>query len=220
MISESTISERRYADIVADEYRRKGYAVEQEAVLDFLPGIRADLVVRKGDEVRVVEVKRRSSLDAAPQSGRLAQAVNAKPGWHFDLVLVGDTAQAATPSGKTFPLTAPAISDRLADAATALDNNAPESAFLIAWSAGEATLRSLLVSEGVAPERLAAPADVFSQSVFHGIIARDDYNYFTELRKYRNALVHGFGVQDFDATTASSLIATVKRILELGGDSQ
>ena len=214
MISETTISERRYADIVAEEYRHKGYEVAQEAALDFLPGVRADLLVRKGDEVRVIEVKTRASLAAAPQTDGLAQAVKSNPGWHYDLVLVGDTAKVATPSGKTFPLATSAIAGRLAEAETALANAAPESAFLIAWSAGEAALRNLLADEGVAAERLAAPADVFSQSVFHGVISRGDYNYFAELRKYRNAIVHGFGVQDFDDAMAAALIATVKRILE------
>ena len=126
--------------------------MSQEAALDFLPGVRADLLARKGDEVRVIEVKTRSSLAAAPQAIRLAQAVNAKPGWHFDLVLVGDLAKVATPYGKTFPLAASSIAGRLADATAALANAAPESAFLIAWSAGEAILRSLLAADGVAPE--------------------------------------------------------------------
>lgn len=45
-------------------------------------------------------------------------------------------------------------------------------------------------------------------------ISRDEYNYFAELRQYRNAIVHGFGVQDFDAATAASLIAAAKRILK------
>lgn len=214
MISETTINESRCADIVAEQYRRQGYTVAQDTTLDFLPGVRADLLVRKGDEVRVIEVKTRSTLAAAPQTSGLAQAVQSKPGWHYDLVLVGDTVPATTPSGKTFRLAASAIAGRLADAATALANDAPECAFLIAWSAGEAALRSLLVDEGVVAERLAAPDDVFTQSVFHGIISRGEYNYFAELRRYRNAIVHGFGVQDFDDATAASLIATVKRILE------
>ena len=213
MISETTINERRYAEIVADEYRRRGYDVTQDAPLDFLPGVSVDLLARRGDEARVIEVKARASLAASPHARWLAGVVNAKPGWTFDLVLVGDTAKVDTPAGKTAPLTAPEIARRLKDAETALANEAPESAFLTAWSAGEALLRVLLADAGVPPERLVAPTDVFSQAVFHGIISRECYSHFTELRKCRNAILHGFGVHDFDNATAASLIAVVNDIL-------
>ena len=51
----------------AEEYRSKGYEVLRDAALDFLPGYRADLLVKKGDEVKVIEVKTRSSLAADPK---------------------------------------------------------------------------------------------------------------------------------------------------------
>ena len=51
----------------ADEYRNKGYKVSLDMPLDFLPGFRADVVVSKDGETKVIEVKSRSSLGANPK---------------------------------------------------------------------------------------------------------------------------------------------------------
>ena len=67
MIDETSNAEYLRARETAAEYRRMGYEVAREAPLDFLPGFRADLVVRKDDEVKVIEVKSRSSLAADPR---------------------------------------------------------------------------------------------------------------------------------------------------------
>ena len=213
MISEAVINERRMAAIVADEYRNRGYEVAQDVPLESVPDLRADLVVRKGDEVRVVAVKTRSSLASSSQASRLQKAVGAKPGWHFDLVLVGEPERVDTPAGKTRPLAGAGIARRVSDAESALAGDAPESAFLIAWSAGEAALRAAAAAAGIPPERMAGANDVFRQAVFHGIIGRDEYDYFSGMRKYRDAIGHGFEVNDFDRATAQSLIAAVKRII-------
>lgn len=215
MISETTINERQLAAIAADEYRNQGYEVTPEARLDFMPGFfRADLLARKGDEVRVIEVKARASLKISPQIVRLAEAVKSKPGWHFDLILVGDGEKVELPDDAVAPLDSVGIARRLAAAETALAGDAPESALLIAWSALEGVLRGRLAADATdmtARERTLAPADVFKQAVFHGIITGSDYAYLNDLLKRRNAIVHGFGAKISPEATAS-LIAAVRRI--------
>lgn len=47
MASDTALTENRLAAITAEEFRSQGYAVEQEVLLDFLPGFRVDLVARK-----------------------------------------------------------------------------------------------------------------------------------------------------------------------------
>ena len=211
MISETIIKERQLASIVADEYRNKGYEVTPEASVHFMPGFRADLVARKGDEVRVVEVKTRASLKHSPQIVNLAEAVKSQPGWHFDLILVGDGEKVELPDAPVAPLDAAAIARRLTVAETALAGAAPESALVIAWSALEGVLRGRLTADAIVPERTIAPADVFKQAVFHWVITGDDYANWNDLRPQRNAIAHGFSVKVSPAT-AASLIADVRRI--------
>ena len=67
MVRHGTTSEYLLTQKTAEEYRARGYEVLTEASLDFLPGLTADLLVRKGNEVKVIEVKSRPSLGADPK---------------------------------------------------------------------------------------------------------------------------------------------------------
>ena len=87
------------AQKTAEEYQAKGYDVLREVPLDFFPGFRADLVVQKGADKRVIEVKKRSSLAANPRIRELAQIIDAKPEWSFDLLLVAEPEKLDSPGG-------------------------------------------------------------------------------------------------------------------------
>ena len=67
----TTSRERQRARAIAEEYRSRGYEViEQpspEQLPEFLAGYHPDVLVRKGDEAIIVEVKSRSSLTKDPR---------------------------------------------------------------------------------------------------------------------------------------------------------
>ena len=124
----------------ADEYRHGATKFAFEQVGHFLPGFRADLVARKGDDKRVVEVKRRSSLQHDSIIDEVARTIESHPGWSLDIVIVPEPLHLVTPP-ESHPL-APQqascgldVSERLAE----LGQTA--AAFLMAWSACEALLR-------------------------------------------------------------------------------
>ena len=211
MISETTINEQRVAGIVADEYRKMGYDVAQGVELDFLPSFRADLLARKGDEAIIVEVKTRAGLTPPEQITELMEAVKSRPGCSFELVLVGEPEKADAPAPDAAPLSAGSIIGRLEQAERMMADGAADIAFLLAWPASEAALRALLAEAGVPPERMAAPNDVFGQAVFHGLMSQEDYRRFSDMRKYRNAIVHGFEAEDFDSPMASTLIGMARQ---------
>ena len=70
------LRERQRARAIAEEYRSKGYEViEQpspEQLPAFLAGYHPDVLVQRGDEAIIVEVKSRSSLVKDPQTKELA----------------------------------------------------------------------------------------------------------------------------------------------------
>ena len=72
MIEDIAILERKFIAKKAAEYRSRGYEVEEDCPLAFLPGFRADLVARKDGDVRVIEVKTRTSLALTPNLNELA----------------------------------------------------------------------------------------------------------------------------------------------------
>lgn len=212
MVGHGTISEYLLTKKTAEEYRSRGYEVLAEASLDFLPGFTADLLVRKGDEVKVIEVKSRPSLAADPKVSELARIIESKPGWTFELLLVGEPEKLDSPEGaRSFE--GESIGHRLEEAEKALQAGFPEAAFLLAWSAHEAAIREMIAEQGVAESTITGPGYVLDQAVFNGVISREDYRTLKEMLKYRNAIVHGFSLSDFRVEMVVGLLNTGRRII-------
>ena len=51
-------------------------------------------------------------------------------------------------------------------------------------------------------------------AIFHGVISREDYDYLVDMRKYRNAIAHGFDVNGFSEEKVTELIGVVLRLLD------
>ena len=100
MIDRVSNSEFLLTQKTAEEYRNKGYEVSRDVLLDFFPDFYADLVVQKGADRKVVEVKQRSSLAADPRIRELARIIDSKPGWSFELLLVGEPEKLDSPEGQ------------------------------------------------------------------------------------------------------------------------
>ena len=141
MIREVTDTEYLLAQKTAEEYRSQGYEVEQGAPLEFLPGFRADLLVQRGDETKVVAVKARQSLAADPRIAEVARLLESKPGWSFELLLVSEPERVESPEGIS-SFDGEHIAKRLEEAEQSLNGGLPEAAFLMAWSALEAAMRA------------------------------------------------------------------------------
>ena len=213
MIEDIAILERKFIAKTAAKYRSRGYEVEEDCPLDFLPGFRADLVARKGDEVRVIEVKSRTSLAATPQLNELAEILYSKPDWSYDLLLVGEPEKLDSHEGVQ-SFAGEEIRQRLTEAEKALEHGLGEAAFLLVWSAFEAVTRELIAAEGVAIARVTKSGYVLDQAVYHGVISREEYEYLADMRKYRNAIAHGFDVNGFSDGKVTELIEVVLRLLD------
>ena len=197
------------------KYRAKGYEVSTEAPLDFFAGFVADVVARRGEETRVIEVKSRSTLAADPRIGELADILDSRDGWTFELVLAGEPETRDSPDGaRTFDRVQ--IEERLQKAQTALNADIREGAFLLAWSACEAVMRDLVAVEGVSKEEITSASYVLSQARHLGILSSEQYRQLEDLQKYRNAIVHGFGHEQLDIDTVMSLVDTTRALMEEG----
>ena len=205
------ITERQFADKTAAEYRSRGYEVFREVQLDFWPGARADLLVCKDGENKVIEVKTRTSLAVTPELEELAEALNSKPGWSFDLLLVGEPERLDTPHDAR-PFAEENITKRIAQAECALAADLAEAAFLLAWSACEAAVRVLVTAAGVEIKRATQSGYILGHAVFQGAISGNDDKYLSDMLAYRNAIVHGFEVNDFSVERAKELVVAAKRL--------
>ena len=82
----------------ADKYRADGFTVQvldETGRVPDLPGVEgADLVATRNGERVVVQVKQSlAELRRDDQSGRIADAVQGKPGWRYDLIVLGQPAR-------------------------------------------------------------------------------------------------------------------------------
>jgi hypothetical protein len=215
-----TSRERQRARAIAEEYRSKGYEViEQpspEQLPEFLAGYRPDVLVQRGDEAIIVEVKSRSSLTKDSRITGVARLVQREPHWNFELVLVGEE-QLSVPEG-AHPFERDDILRGLESAERLLAAEFLAAALLQAWSTLEATLRLLSEEEGVVLERLT-PLSVLTQATSNGVISRDDYSFLTKIMKYRNAFAHGFKPIEFDPILVGELIRITKDLLQSGNEA-
>src|SRR5262245_28060812 len=214
---ESILStEKQRAAAIADEYRRKGFEVIEEPsteqLPDFLSGYHPDLLIRKGEEKTIVEVKSRQSLAKDPQIRNLARLLHARPNWNFELVVVGEEEQFGISSG-THSLRKEEILPGAETAEKLLQSGFSEAALMQAWAISEAAIRVLIEAEGITLDRLPT-LHTFKQAVTNGIISKEDYEFLTKVMKHRNALAHGFKTIDFDPALVKELVATTKRLAQ------
>ena len=209
MINHAIASERQFADHKAREFQSKGYDVQRAQRLDFLPGFVADLVVSIGDETKVIEVRSRSNLGSIVGLDELARILESKPGWSFELLLVGEPEVLEAPD--EIQSYQPTDVDQLVfNAETVLEQGFPEAAFLLAWSAGEAKIREMIWQHGTAIDVITTPWFLLDKAMSEAVVSREEYHRFIDFMKYRNALVHGFKTPAFDHAIVADLIQSVR----------
>ena len=213
MLRDLTNIEYLIAHKTAQEYRSKGYEVIREAPLDFFHDFTADLLVHKDCQSKVIEVMTRSSLATYNHSiGELAKMIESKPCWSFELILVGEPHKLHSPKG-AHSFKGESIDLLIKQSRKSLEAGLPEAAFLLAWSAAEATIRELLTEEVAPSDTVTSPQHVLSLGVFNGILARRESDALEHLRKYRNAIVHGFSVDDFSEDMVIQLIEIIDAVV-------
>ena len=97
MIRNATNAEILLTEKTEQEYRNKGYTVFREAPLEFMSDFVADLVARKDDETIVIEVSTRAGLALNSRISELVERLRTKPGWSFELLLVGEPEKLDSP---------------------------------------------------------------------------------------------------------------------------
>jgi len=211
MQTSTLVAEAKRIQELAREYQERGYEVAIEPKSEQLPSsladFRPDLLVRRGDDVVVVEVKSRGSL-GDPKLQQLANAVREQPGWRFEVVLLKPESE--FPGAR--PWSAEEIEDRLREVEATSSAGHTEAALLLAWSAAEATLRLLAAKERLALERQDAPY-ILRLLVTRAVITREEHRRLWDLLQVRNAVAHGLKPPKLDAGDVAALCELVRGLL-------
>lgn len=202
---------------LAEEYRDKGYEISfhpnLEDLPDFLRNYRPDMIVRRGDEAVIIEVKSRHSLNSSSRQylQNLAKSVEQHPGWRFELVMTNPEDTVYSPKAES-SLQQPEIETRL-QVARQLATQHSESAILYSWSLVEATLRLVAEHEGLSLQRLD-PLYLVKQLVTEGVISRPEYQLLMDALSLRNAIAHGFKATQITQESIYELIDVVEHLLK------
>lgn len=202
---------------LAEEYRNKGYEISFQPNLEDLPGFlknyRPDMIVRRGDEAVIVEVKSRHSLSSSYRQylQTLAQSVEQHPGWRFELVMTNPEDIEYSPKAES-SLQQSDIETRL-QIAKQLATQHVESSILYSWSLVEAALRLISEHEGLSLQRLD-PIYLVKQLVTEGVISRPEYQLLMNALSLRNAIAHGFKTTHLTRESVYELIDMTEQLLK------
>ncbi|MFI1150034.1 hypothetical protein [Streptomyces sp. NPDC020817] len=210
-------SRARLRDLISD-YGARGYAVVSTEDTASIPSevsrLRPDLILRKGDETIVVELK--SGADSsdhaqAAQLEGLAGAIEHLPNWKLELHWLG-----ATPAKRVSREQADEIITR-ARAVQAVD---PGAALLLAWAAAEVALDRMIRQANAddvdfAPGRRAmqSPKQLVTIAQSLGLISYDIYETLLTSVEARNNIAHGFRIDGDVASLTGDLLEAIQRIL-------
>jgi hypothetical protein len=199
----TTTTEQKHQEAVAAvvrDYEQLGYKV-LAAMPDVLRPYRPDIVLQKGDETVIIEVKTPSSRKANGLWSHLAQAVAEHPGWHFKIVAAdtgeGDVLDMRTLPGPTEVSARLSVVERLLAVERLLDDHDKSvgplvvPALLFAWALFEAAARLCMLGDDRDPIKPSTPIALLKNLVSLGHIDQDEFLKVRSIMERRNAAAHG-----------------------------
>ncbi|MEZ4734644.1 MAG: hypothetical protein R3E79_46730 [Caldilineaceae bacterium] len=209
------LEQRRLAELARD-YRNQGYTVITEPTKEQLPAFLAsfqpDMLAYNTQENVVFLVRSQSTLTASPELAGIAKTVEGQPGWRFDLVVTNTRPKAGFATATDQLLNRTQVMTRLQESDELSTQEHGEAAFLLAWSAAEAVLRTVAGREKVAPVRSSSEA-VAKNLYAHGLLDREQYETLREGLNVRNAIVHGYQEPPAYAYVLHKLQALTRQLL-------
>ena len=204
--------ERKIKEIAKD-YKKKGYQVfiepNNNMVPQFLFNFKPDLIALSEDDNVVIEVKSSDSQTNFTKLEELANIVNSKEKWRFELVFTNPRNKFKI-DNELNVIDSLKIEQRITECKSLLSNGNIESAFLLGWATLEATIRTKLKTIDVKNVDLKKPTLHLLKNLFSfGIFNQTQLRKLELLNQYRNTLIHGFDI-NVDKESVENLIETIE----------
>jgi hypothetical protein len=182
-------NEQEFTRRLAKEFLDEGFQqLDPQLLRNELPaGYVPDLVLKRGDEILVVEIKSREEHRNIEQVRGLKQMVESNPNWKFKLYVV--------PSNARIPV----LQDNLEDIEKLLSRSKQlnrsgefEAASVMLWMAVEVALRTLLTNRQSRPNPGVSGMSMARSLLDLGELGKDEIELIDEAWRTRNLSVHGF----------------------------
>jgi hypothetical protein len=188
-------AEQKKIDELAETYHAKGYAVirrpSPEQLPSFLDSLSPDLIAEGSDESVVVRVVTSDGLKENEQLTSLAERIEAKSGWRFDLHVI----PRPDPTIEELLLSEKTIRSKSRAVTLLLGEGHERDAFLVCWTLTEALLRHLAFQNDVDLDDLH-PGDIVKRLCMYGVIEESVMETLIDAVYVRNRLVHGWNPEE------------------------
>lgn len=216
MKTQLTEQERKRLLELAREYRKLGYEVvlkpTEQQLPDFIAPFRPDMIAWNKTETVVFAVKSQKTLSSSPELQDIAKAVHGRTGWRFELVVTNSRDKDVVATGTEDVLDYNEIANRLQEAQILSQQEFGEAAFVIAWSATEAVMRKMAVSERITKEK--SSFEYLSKNLYaQGLLEKDQYETLLEAALIRNSIVHGYKEPQSLGKTFNKVLSITNKLL-------
>lgn len=207
--------QRSHERDVAREYRKQGYEVllkpARDQLPDFLASFQIDILARNAEENVVIEVRTQGSLTNAPELDAIAQVLQGRPGWRFELVVSNPRDRDALLFRDATSLLPVDIDERLSEARELSMQEHGEAALVLALSATEALMRYIADAEGISVVG-HNPSQVAKSLYTHGVLDKEQYQALHDAIAARNMIVHGYREQQALVDVVTRLLAAAEQL--------
>lgn len=202
--------ERDFAERLAKEFLDEGYqALDPALVQQDLPiGYVPDLVLKRGDEILVIEVKSQDEHRSLEQVRLLKGAIESKSNWKFKLYVVPRSGTAEKPEDNLQDI------ETLISRAKQLNRRGEfEAAAVVLWMAMEVALRALLTNRQSRPNLGISGMSMARSLSGFGEITEEELKLIEDAWRTRNLAVHGFRLRP-RKPLPPDLVALTQRLAE------
>ncbi len=199
MESKYILGIQRKISEIAKDYKSKGYEViiepKNSTIPSFIRNFQPDLIALSDNDNVVIEVKSSDSKTDFKLLEELANIVNSKDNWRFELVFTNPKNRLNI-ENELVVIDLVKIKNRIIECESLINSNSYDSAFLIGWATLEAAIRMRLTSLNEKEIDVKKPPLHLIKNLFsYGIINQSLLRKIEVLNQYRNKLIHGFEVK-------------------------
>lgn len=200
---------------VARNYEKKGYKVIVEPrgkdVPSFIKNYQPDIIALSEAENVVIEVKTRSDFSTIESLRDVADVINSKDNWRFELI-VTRSKQLDQPQPEKANLDLLQIKDILKASKELMNRKLFSPAFIICWAALESLSRQLLLEDKKTLHN-KTPIVLIKTLFSFGYLTRTDYEILDKLFTIRNQVVHGYQATGLDKGSVAKLLRITEKLL-------
>ena len=201
---------------VAKDYEKNGYSVVVEPrgseIPSFIKGYQPDIIATSENDNVIIEVKTRADLATVERLKDIADTINRKEKWRFELVVTSKQEGKTETNRTNIDLDLSEIKNNLKQVKSLVKQDLFTAAFVLCWAALESISRQLLLED---KRNLSnkTPLTLIKTLFSFGYLNRTDLESLEKLFQTRNLIVHGYRATNLDSKTLDRLITIADKLI-------